>query len=92
MSDGHKGAMTEMLPVLSQWWPGNLSYRDFVADLAGIALAAAGILLYHQAVGTAASSSLSSLAHSLRPTAAGARQQAYKPVPTDIEMGTVAAE
>jgi hypothetical protein len=71
-----------------QWWPGNLSYKDFVADLAGIALAASGLLLYHSYTASseaATSSALAGLASSLRPTG---RQPAYRPVPTDIEMGT----
>jgi hypothetical protein len=74
------------LPCL-QWWPGNLSYKDFTADLAGTALAAAGLLLHHSyTAGSAAatSSALAGLASSLRPTG---RQPAYRLVPTDIEMG-----
>lgn len=77
-----------------KWWPGNLSYRDFVADLLGIALAAAGILLHHHystAASTSASAALAGLASRLQPTTGTA---AYRPVPTtaaDIEMGAAPA-
>jgi hypothetical protein len=78
-----------MLLLLLQWWPGNLSDRDFIADLAGIALAAAGILAYYQllAAPAPAPTALASLVSRLKPSAA-----AYRPVPTDIEMGAAPAQ
>lgn len=76
-----------------QWWHGNLSYKDFLADLAGIALAAAAILAYHtyrQTAGSAAaaatSSALAGLASALQ------RQPGYRPVPNDIEMGAAPSQ
>jgi hypothetical protein len=75
-----------------KWWPGNLSYRDFVADLSGIALAAAGILLHHHystAASASTSTALAGLASRLRPPTGTA---AYRPVPAaDIEMGAAPA-
>lgn len=84
-----------------QWWPGNLSYRDFTADLAGIAVAAAGISIYSTrtppttaAGGTPASQpatvsgALAALVNSLsqRPGRGGG---VYSPVPeADVEMGS----
>lgn len=78
-----------------QWWPGNLSFRDFVADLAGTAVATAAILALHRP--QASSATLAGLASSLRPTAApGAaaataappKRAAYKALPAaDIELG-----
>jgi hypothetical protein len=68
-----------------QWWPGNLSYKDFVADLAGTAAATAALLLAELRGRPTAASTLSSLA-------AGAAGTRYKPVPTaDIELGLPAA-
>jgi hypothetical protein len=84
-----------LLPAgLLQWWPGNLSYRDFLADLAGIALAAAGILLYHHtAAGAGTSSTASALAGlASSPKLPGQRQPGYRPVPTDIEMGAASTQ
>lgn len=79
-----------------QWWPGNLSFRDFIADLAGTAVATAAILALHRP--QASSATLAGLATSLRPAAAPAagpaaaaappKRGAYKALPTaDIEMG-----
>lgn len=72
-----------------------MSFRDFVADLAGTAAATAAILLLHKPAST--SSSLAGIASGLRtaPAAAGTataaaqpRRGSYKALPTaDIEMG-----
>lgn len=69
-----------------QWWHGNLSYRDFTADIAGIGLAAAAILAYnHSALqrppGTAGS-------WWWQAATGRQQQQPYAAVSTgDIEMG-----
>uniref|UniRef100_A0A383WD71 VanZ-like domain-containing protein n=1 Tax=Tetradesmus obliquus TaxID=3088 RepID=A0A383WD71_TETOB len=81
-----------------QWWPGNLSFRDFIADLAGTAVATAAILALHRPA--ASSATLAGLASSLRPAtaptagaasaaaAAPPKRGTYKALPTaDIEMG-----